>query len=80
MKNGGDQRDRMVWYPGREEAGQEPSLGTKILRSVLPADTLVSSTQWMVTADLLGPALHWREFWEQWLLPSESAGSGRGTK
>jgi len=65
VKNRDDQRDQMVWYPGREEAGQGPSLGTKILRSVLTADTLVNSIQWMVTTDLLVPALHWREFWRQ---------------
>ena len=65
VKNRDDQRDQMVWYPGREEAGQGPSLGMKILRLVLTAETLVNSIQWMVTADLLGPALHWREFWGQ---------------
>lgn len=65
VKNRDDQRDQMVWYPGREEAGQGPSLRMKIPRSVLTADTLVNSIQWMVTEDLLGPALHWREFWGQ---------------
>lgn len=75
-----DLRDWVVWYPGREGAGRGLCLGKKMLSLVPTADTVVNSIQWMVTVDILGPALCRAELWGKQLQPSEKRKLGRGIK